>query len=408
MANLLQSSASTATTAPDFYNNYLSNLANSGTQAAQNAQFVGAQPLQEQAFGQVADAASAYKPTLESAGSTLNQATGSTAPLAAATPYLTNAISDPSQAAQSYMTPYIRSVIDALGDTGQRNIMQNLSPLATAAAVGSGQFGSKRGAEVLGQTISNADRDILNAQSAALNTGYQNALNAAIQQNQIEGTAGATAGNAASQGQANLIQAGNAQSNLAGQNQALGLADINALSTLGGQQQTIAQNKENFPLTKLSTLSGLMAGQTIPTTQTQTAQVSPLSAMATLGAGSAGLFNGTGANGTGPSLFQNMTGYKDLTGLAQAAGSGLSSLVNKATAPATGSQAGNATTDYATAGGGLADNTLTYDPSSPTGYRNNAGQVVDGNGTVIGQDAGSIGGTTYNPSQTYDDYGNPI
>jgi hypothetical protein len=290
MANLLESNATTATTAPAYYTNYLSNLANSGTQAAQNAQFVGAQPLQEQAFGQVADAASAYKPTLESAGSTLNQATGSTAPLAAATPYLTNAISDPSQAAQSYMTPYIKSVIDALGDTGQRNIMQNLAPLATSAAVGSGQFGSKRGAEVLGQTIQNADRDILNAQSAALNTGYQNALNAAIQQNQIEGTAGATAGNAASQGQANLIQAGNAQSNLAGQNQALGLADVNALATLGGQQQTIEQNKQNFPLTTLSTLSGLMAGQQIPTTQTQTASASPLSLLASGTTGLAGLF----------------------------------------------------------------------------------------------------------------------
>jgi hypothetical protein len=205
-------------------------------------------------------------------------------------PFISRAAgTDPSQAAQGYMTPYIRSVVDALGDTGARNIRQNLSPLATAGAVGSGQFGSKRGAEVLGQTIGNANRDVLNAQSNAMNTGYQNALNAAISQNQITNQAGATAANAAGTGQSNLIQAGAQQGNLATTNQNLNLADINALSTLGAQQQTIAQNKENFPLTTLSTLSGLMAGQTIPTTQTQTASASPLSLLASGTTGIAGL-----------------------------------------------------------------------------------------------------------------------
>ena len=36
------------TTAPDWYTNYLSGLANAGTQGAQQAKFVGAQPLQQQ------------------------------------------------------------------------------------------------------------------------------------------------------------------------------------------------------------------------------------------------------------------------------------------------------------------------------------------------------------------------
>jgi hypothetical protein len=290
MANLLESSATTATTSPSYYTDYLSNLATKGTAAASNAQFAGAQPLQEKAFADVAGAGSAYKPTLEAAGQTLSQAAGSTAPLSAATPYLTDATSDPSQAAQSYMTPYIQSVVNALGDTGARNIRQNLSPLATAAAVGSGQFGSKRGAEVLGQTEANANRDILNAQSAALNTGYQNALTAATQQNQIAGQAGTTASNAADATQRNLGTIGTEQSQLAGQNQALGLSDVNALATLGGQQQTIAQNKENFPLTTLSTLSGIMAGQQVPTTQTQTASQAPLSLLASGTTGLAGLF----------------------------------------------------------------------------------------------------------------------
>jgi hypothetical protein len=290
MANLLESSQNTATTAPGYYTNYLSNLANAGTAAGQQAQFVGAQPLQEKAFQNVEQAAGSYQPTLQAAGQTIGQAATSASPLASATPYLSSAMSDPSQAAAGYMSPYIRSVVDALGDTGARNIRMNLAPTATSGAVGSGQFGSKRGAEVLGQTISNADRDILNAQYGALDKGYQSALQTAIAQNQIANQAGSTAASAASQGQQNLTQAGRAQSDLAGQEQALGLSGINALSTLGGQQQTIAQNEENFPLTNLSNVASLMRGFTVPTSTSTTLQASPLATLAGIGAGTAGFF----------------------------------------------------------------------------------------------------------------------
>jgi hypothetical protein len=320
MANLLESSQNTTTTAPGYYTDYLSNLANKGTEAAQNAQFIGATPLQEKAFQGVEQAASAYKPQLEAASGTLNQAATAASPLATATPYLQSAVSDPSQAAAGYMTPYIRSVVDALGDTGARNIRQNLSPLATAGAVGSGQFGSRRGAEVLGQTIGNANRDVLNAQSQALNTGYQNALNAAIQQNQIENQAGSTAASAASQGQQNLTAAGQAQGTLAKTNQDLNLTDINALSTLGGQQQTIAQNEQNFPLTNLSNAAALMRGFTVPTSTSTTLQASPLSTLAGVASGTAGFFqpqydkNGNQIKGSTP--YEAFTsGLKTLNGV---------------------------------------------------------------------------------------------
>jgi hypothetical protein len=320
MANLLQSSQDTSTTAPSYYTNYLSNLATAGTQAGNQAQFVGAQPLQEKAFQNVEQAAGSYQPTLQTAGQTLGSATGAASPLASATPYLSSAMSDPSQAAAGYMTPYIRSVVDALGDTGARNIRQNLAPLATSAAVGSGQFGSKRGAEVLGQTISNADRDVLNAQAQAMNTGYQNALQAAIQQNQIANQAGSTAANAASSGQQNLTQAGRAQSDLAGQEQALGLSGINALSTMGGQQQTIAQNEQNFPLTNLSNVASLMRGFTVPTSTSTTLQASPLSTLAGIATGTAGFFQPR--YDTAGKLISGSSPYDAFT-------SGLSTLGNK-------------------------------------------------------------------------------
>lgn len=296
MANLLQSSQTQATTAPDYYNNYLSNIAAQGqTQAGINpttgqydptlgAQFVGAQPLQQTAFDTVQNASNAYKPTLDQASQTLTNAGNVASPLASAQPYLTSAQNDPSQMAQGYMSPYMKSVIDNLSDAGQRNIQQNLAPSSTAAAVGSGQFGSQRGAQVLGQVTNNANRDLANQIAQTLNTGYNTALTTAQQQNQLEGQLGTTASNAANAGQQNLTQLGNTQSSLAGQNQALGLAGVNALSTLGGQQQTIEQNKQLFPLTNLSTLSSLIRGYNVPTSTTTTAQGSPLSGLSTLGA----------------------------------------------------------------------------------------------------------------------------
>jgi hypothetical protein len=284
MANLLQSSQTQSTQAPDYYTKYLSDIASQGANAATGAQFVGAQPLQQQAFDTVQNASNAYLPTLDQAGTTLTNAGRLTSPLLSATPYLSAAGMDPSQIAQGYMSPYMKSVIDSLSDVGQRNIQQNLAPSATASAVGSGQYGSQRGAQVLGQVTNNANRDLASQIAQTLNTGYNTALQTAQQQNQLEGQLGSTAANAANAGQQNLTQLGNTQSTLAGQNQALGLANINALSTLGGQQQTIKQNEQLFPLTNLATLSSLLRGYNVPTTTQTTAQGSPLSALATIGA----------------------------------------------------------------------------------------------------------------------------
>jgi hypothetical protein len=303
MANLLQSSQTAATQAPAYYTDYLSNLASSGTQAATGAKFSDANALQTGAFGDVTSAASAYEPTLTSAGTTLGSAVDATSPLSAATGYLTAAGTDPSKAATGYMSPYTTGVVNQIGNIGQRNIMQNLAPQATAGAVGAGQFGSKRGAEVLGQTIQNANRDILANQTSAMDKAYQTALDTAIKQNQINAQMGSTAANAASQGQTNLTQAGQAQGQLASTDQALALADINARATLGEQQRTIAQNKELFPLSNLSTLSTILRGYNVPTSTKTTAEMSPLSALAGVGTGALGMFT-PGVGGTTP--FQNL------------------------------------------------------------------------------------------------------
>lgn len=290
MADILQSSQTTATQAPEYYTNYLSNIAQQGTNAGSNAQFVGPTNLQNQAFGNVAQAGQSYQPYLAGAQNTIGNAVNAQSPLNAAQPYFNNANVDQSQLAQQYMSPYTQDVVNSIGTLGQRNIQQNLAPQATAAAVGSGQFGSTRGAQVLGQTLQNANTDILSQQNQALQAGYQNAMQNAQRQQALEAQLGQYASSAANAGQQNLITGATAQGNLAAQQQQLGLNNINSMFNLGTQQQQIGQNEQMFPLDIAAKQAGLLRGYTIPTTTVNTYQGSPLSAIATLGATSAGMF----------------------------------------------------------------------------------------------------------------------
>lgn len=367
MSNLTQSTQSTATVAPDYYTNYLSNLANTGTTAAQNAQYVGAQPLQQQAFQDVTGAATAYQPTLTAAGNTLNAATSATSPLAAASPYLNQATTNPAAEANQYLSSYLMPAAQSLSDINQNNINMNLNPSIKAAATGSGQFGSSRANQAIGQADVLANQQTNSAIANLLNTGYQNALTSAIQQNQVANQAGTTAASAAGTGQSNLTAAGQAQGNLAAQNQNLGLAGINAESTLGQQQQTIAQNQQLFPLTTLSTLASLMSGQQVPTTTNTTLNTSPLSTLAALGSSAAGISQ----LGTGASNLVN-TGITGLTKLLNGNGG----TANLGTTGQTSSGDSTGTMDYS---GGV---TVMPDPTSSTGWSVN-GTPTDENGNVV-------------------------
>jgi len=324
MANLLQSSQNKETTAPSYYTNYLSNLATQGQAAAGQADFVGAQPLQTKAFEAVCQNFGAQQPSIATGKSYIGQAAGqdvtgaaapflqagtNASPLCAARPLICQTANlNISCLASQYMSPYIQTAVQGMSDIAQRNIRNNLSPSATAAAVGSGQFGSQRGAQVLGQINAQAQQD-LNTQIANMqNQGYAQALQAATAKQgalgnlanttsaaqQAQNAANLTAGQTAAQAAANegqlLNTAGTNMGNLAQTGAGMNLACINALSTLGGQQQTIGQNEENFPLTKLASLGSLLQGYSIPVGTKTTLCMSPLSSLAAAGSGAMGLY----------------------------------------------------------------------------------------------------------------------
>ena len=279
------------TTAPSFYTDYLNNLASQGQSAVQNANYVGAQPLQQQAFNQVGQNVGNYQPALTQAGNLINSSAAQNI-MGAAQPYLNAAAVPTSQTVNQFMSPYTNDVVNAIGNLGENNIARNLAPQATAGIVGSGGFGSSRGQQALGEVLSNAGQAITGQQAGALESGYNTALQAAQNQANLYGQLGQTAGSLTGQQATNQLNAGNSSASLAGQTQNLGLNDVNALATLGGQQQTIAQNAQLFPMQQLSNESALLRGYSIPTDTSSTYtgpipgayQASPLQQIAGLGA----------------------------------------------------------------------------------------------------------------------------
>ena len=314
MANLLQSSQNKSTCAPSYYTDYLTNLASQGNTALNNAQYVGATCLQNKAFcnasntqcnfagnfqaGTSAIGCAANKNISGATTGYLNKATNAS-PLCAANPYIsTGANMNLGQVAQCYMSPYLHGAVQDLSDVAQRNLQMNLAPQATAGAVGSGQFGSQRGAQALGQVMANAQQCLTSQLANLTNQGYSTAMTGAQAKLAGLNTAGATASsaqdaqnraqiaaateaaNAAQQCAQAKTQAGLALGTLGTEGTNAKIACENAMATLGAQKQAILQNAQCYDFSKLGKYSSLMQGHTIPTNVKTTMCMSPLSAIA--------------------------------------------------------------------------------------------------------------------------------
>lgn len=223
------------TTAPSWYTDYLSGLSTAGKQAVQQGGVAGFSPLQQQAYGLATQTAAAQQPYLQQAANLVGTGTATT----------------PSVMGQ-YMNPYTQNVVDEIGRLGIRNLQETTLPSVQAAATGMGQYGSKRGLELQGQAMRDTLADIAGKQSAALQTGYSQAQQAAAADlaRQLQGaTTAGQLGSTASQ---------------------TGLAGLSALSTLGAQQQAQEQAQLNYPMTAQTNLSALLRGYNIPTSVSET------------------------------------------------------------------------------------------------------------------------------------------
>jgi hypothetical protein len=105
-------------------------------------------------------------------------------------PYLNYASQTLPQATQAYMSPYTDQVVNRIADLGQRNLSENLLPQVNQTFTGAGQFGGTRNAEFTNRAMRDANESILGQQSQALQTGYGQAQNAAMQDMQRQASLG--------------------------------------------------------------------------------------------------------------------------------------------------------------------------------------------------------------------------
>lgn len=217
-------------TAPEFYTNYLQDIANLGQNAVQQGGVAGFSPLQQQAFQMAPDVAFAGQGSLGAASQLMGQAGSTTVP---------DVIAD-------YMNPYTSSVVDEMGRLSNRNVQENIMPNLGAAAVSSGQFGSRRQEQVTGQSLRDIQADLMGKQTQALQQGYTNA---------------------GMQAQADLsrtLQAGQGFENLGQEQQRLGTAGLKTMSDYGAQQQAQGQKLLDYPMAQTQQFAKLLQNYSMP------------------------------------------------------------------------------------------------------------------------------------------------
>jgi hypothetical protein len=277
----------TASTTPDYYTNYLTQLSQTGQNALgtydpATKQFTAPTQASMVAAGDpyVADLTQLQKDVFKAAPTGLTRYQD---PLNQA---LTAGKSgmDVSQADISkFYNPYENAVVGGLGTQSATNVQRNLMPQLKAGFVGSGALGSSRYANAMGQTMGDVNTGLLQEQNKARMAGYNTALDAAMKEAQLSNQASAA-----------LTGLGSAEQQAA-------TTGLKTGADLGALEQAYTQSQINAPLTQASNVAQLLKGYTVPTAQTQTYkgpgdafQPSPLSQIASLGTLLASGFNPTG------------------------------------------------------------------------------------------------------------------
>jgi hypothetical protein len=218
-------------TTPEFYTNYLQDIANLGQAGIEMGGVAGLSPLQQQALNMAPQASFSGMDTMGK-GADLAAFSGSTA-----TPSIVN----------NYMNPYQSNVVDEMARLQQRNINENLMPAMKGAAGSMGQFGSQRQFQATGNMLRDMQADLLGKQYGALNTGYQNAMTNA--QNDLTRT----------------MQSGQTLGQIGTQQSQAGKTGLDQLMNLGSVEQQLGQKILDNPMAQANAYSQLLKGYNIPT-----------------------------------------------------------------------------------------------------------------------------------------------
>lgn len=246
--------------APEFYTNYLQDIANLGQNAVTQGGIAGFSPLQQQALSMAPNIAFSGSGSLGAASQLLGEAGTTTAP---------DVVGD-------YMNPYTSAVVNEMGRLQNRNIRENILPNISGAAVGTGGFGSRRQGQITGQVLRDLQSDLIGKQMGALQSGYTEATKSA--QTDLE----------------RALNAGRSFTTLGQEQQQLGTGGLKTLFDYGAQEQQLGQKQLDYPMAQTQAFAKLLQGYQVPTgTVQQTTgpgdagsySNSPLSQIATLLAG---------------------------------------------------------------------------------------------------------------------------
>jgi len=236
----------TGTTLPAWLQEYTRGLASQATAVAGQEYQPYQTPTNATTYGEDAGRIAGFTPAQLQAQQAVQANQGSYQP------YLNTASQTVPQAISQYMSPYTDSVVNRIAQLGQRNLTENLLPQVNSTFTGAGQFGSTRSSDFTNQALRNANESILGQQASALESGYQNAGQLALQ---------------------DLTR----QASLGQLQQQLGYQDASMLDTMGQQQQAQMQknmdlanqdytNQLNYTKQQLSFLSDIIRGQQVGST----------------------------------------------------------------------------------------------------------------------------------------------
>ena len=218
-------------TAPEFYTNYLQDIANLGQNAITQGGIAGFSPLQQQALSMAPNVAFSGAGSLGAASQLLGEAGATTMP---------DVVAD-------YMNPYTRGVVGEMGRLQQRNIQENVLPNLAGAAIGTGQFGSRRQQQITGNVLRDLQADLIGKQLGALQQGYTEA------------------GKFAQADLERALNAGRSFTTLGQEQQNLGIGGLKTLYDYGAQEQALGQKMLDYPMAQTQAFAKLLQGYQMPT-----------------------------------------------------------------------------------------------------------------------------------------------
>jgi hypothetical protein len=357
-------------TAPEFYTNYLQNIANLGQNAVTNSGVAGLSPLQQQAMGMAPQMAFAGAGTLGAAAD-LSKSAGTTGAY---------------DIVGNYMNPFTSNVVDEMGRKQQQDIQRNVMPGLAAASAATGNFGSKRQATATGQTLTDMQSNLIGQQYGALNAGYNDAMKFAQGDLTRE------------------LQAGQQLGTIGTSQNTLGTQGLKSMTDLGGIERTVAQEALDRPMVNAANYAKLLQpyagsipmGTTEQTTKSGGYENSPLADIlgitTLINAYNSGTNQNTALNDA--QTYNNIaTSAKNLNLSLDASGNYVNAAGNKfkwngtgfVPSPAEGGSINNYVPKYANGGG-----------------------IGDISGEQYNDAAGGSTNSFYNGGYVYDQYGNLI